>query len=229
WPHRRRGGHDGTRAAYRAQRGARPCLRRVPQGDRKRPAALRRAARGAGGRRPAWTYRAEGIDRPGELSRRDPSDDRPCPGRRLSPPRTLPGHPDGKAGLHQSDDEAAEKWSRPSPGRRLWKRRSSLEHRKANNSHIRSGVRGGMMAPDNFAVARTVAVLRDVVAEWRQRQEAVALVPTMGALHRGHLALVEAARRHCGRVVAALFVNPEQFGPPGDFSAYPPDAAADPA
>jgi pantoate--beta-alanine ligase len=49
----------------------------------------------------------------------------------------------------------------------------------------------------------------------------------MGALHRGHLALVEAARRHCERVVASLFVNPKQFGPREDFTAYPRDEAAD--
>src|SRR5438094_5370871 len=80
--------------------------------------------------------------------------------------------------------------------------------------------------PD-IAVARTVAALREAIAGWRARQERVGLVPTMGALHRGHLALVEAARRHCRRVVASLFVNPKQFGPREDFAAYPRDEAAD--
>jgi pantoate--beta-alanine ligase len=83
------------------------------------------------------------------------------------------------------------------------------------------------MPTDDIAVARTVAALRDAVAGWRSRQERVGLVPTMGALHRGHLALVVAARRDCRRVVASLFVNPKQFGPREDFTAYPRDEAAD--
>jgi len=83
------------------------------------------------------------------------------------------------------------------------------------------------MAAGDIAVARTVAALREAVAGWRRQQERIALVPTMGALHRGHLALVEAARRHCERVVASLFVNPKQFGPREDFTAYPRDEAAD--
>src|SRR5437660_1918558 len=83
------------------------------------------------------------------------------------------------------------------------------------------------MAAGDIAVARTVAALREAVAGWRKQQERIALVPTMGALHRGHLALVEAARRHCERVVASLFVNPKQFGPREDFAAYPRSEAAD--
>src|SRR5438552_13819289 len=83
------------------------------------------------------------------------------------------------------------------------------------------------MSAGDIAVARTLAALREAVAGWRRQQERIALVPTMGALHRGHLALVEAARRHCERVVASLFVNPKQFGPREDFAAYPRSEAAD--
>src|SRR6476646_3724594 len=83
------------------------------------------------------------------------------------------------------------------------------------------------MAAGDIALARSVAALRETVAGWRKQQERIALVPTMGALHRGHLALAEAARRDCRRVVASLFVNPKQFGPREDFTAYPRDEAAD--
>jgi pantoate--beta-alanine ligase len=83
------------------------------------------------------------------------------------------------------------------------------------------------MATGDTAVARTVAALREAVGGWRAKGERVGLVPTMGALHRGHLALVAAARGQCARVVASLFVNPKQFGPREDFAAYPRDEAAD--
>jgi pantoate--beta-alanine ligase len=83
------------------------------------------------------------------------------------------------------------------------------------------------MPTDYIAVARTVAGLREAVGGWRAKGERIGLVPTMGALHRGHLALVEAARGQGERVVASLFVNPKQFGPREDFAAYPREEAAD--
>ncbi len=68
---------------------------------------------------------------------------------------------------------------------------------------------------------RSVAELRAAVAAWRRAGESVGLVPTMGALHRGHISLVEAARTHCRRSIATIFVNPKQFGPREDFARYP--------
>ena len=70
-------------------------------------------------------------------------------------------------------------------------------------------------------VVRTVPALRAAVQQWRKRGERIALVPTMGALHAGHLALVRAARRRARRVVASIFVNPAQFAPHEDFARYP--------
>lgn len=74
---------------------------------------------------------------------------------------------------------------------------------------------------------RTVRDLRARVAAWRAGGETVALVPTMGAIHDGHLSLVNSGKAHCGRVVTSLFVNPLQFGPREDFHAYPRDEARD--
>jgi pantoate--beta-alanine ligase len=78
-------------------------------------------------------------------------------------------------------------------------------------------------------VARTVAELRSAVADWRRTGKTVALVPTMGALHPGHLALIAHARSRATRIVASIFVNPTQFGPNEDFSRYPRDETGDAA
>jgi pantoate--beta-alanine ligase len=76
-------------------------------------------------------------------------------------------------------------------------------------------------------VTRTVAKLRGTLAPFRARRQPIALVPTMGALHRGHLALVREARRRAKRVVVSIFVNPAQFAPHEDFGSYPRRFAAD--
>jgi len=78
-------------------------------------------------------------------------------------------------------------------------------------------------------VVRSVAALRQEVSRWRNAGKTVALVPTMGALHAGHLALVERACALSDRVVVSLFVNPAQFAPNEDFAQYPRDEGADAA
>jgi pantoate--beta-alanine ligase len=78
-----------------------------------------------------------------------------------------------------------------------------------------------------IVTCRSVSELRARVAEWRKGGETVGLVPTMGALHEGHLALVRSAQADNRRCIATLFVNPTQFGPSEDLTAYPRDEAAD--
>jgi pantoate--beta-alanine ligase len=76
-------------------------------------------------------------------------------------------------------------------------------------------------------IVRTVEELRAVVARWRTEGHRVAVVPTMGALHEGHLALVRHGLRHASRVVVTIFVNPKQFSATEDLSRYPRDEAGD--
>jgi pantoate--beta-alanine ligase len=78
-------------------------------------------------------------------------------------------------------------------------------------------------------VVRDVPALRDAVAAWRKQGLTIGLVPTMGALHEGHLSLVRTAKARCDRVIASLFVNPKQFAPHEDFERYPRDEAGDSA
>lgn len=78
-------------------------------------------------------------------------------------------------------------------------------------------------------IVRSVAELRSITAAWRAQGAKIAVVPTMGALHEGHLSLVRAAMKLADRVVVTLFVNPRQFGDMADLAAYPRTEAQDAA
>ena len=76
-------------------------------------------------------------------------------------------------------------------------------------------------------IARTVPVLRRALDGYRARKATIALVPTMGALHDGHVSLVRLAKRRARRVIVSIFVNPTQFAPTEDYGAYPRTWKAD--
>src|SRR5438445_674369 len=84
-------------------------------------------------------------------------------------------------------------------------------------------------AASRVEIVRDVASLRGRLAEWRRGGETIGLVPTMGALHAGHISLVHEAKKQARRVVMSIFVNPAQFAPSEDFDAYPRSFEADAA
>jgi pantoate--beta-alanine ligase len=77
------------------------------------------------------------------------------------------------------------------------------------------------MPPRPPQVARTLVALRRATDALRAREATIGLVPTMGALHDGHISLVRLAQRRCDKVVVSIFVNPTQFAPTEDFGSYP--------
>lgn len=81
--------------------------------------------------------------------------------------------------------------------------------------------------PAVIATVRTTAELREQIRTWRRAGKSVGLVPTMGALHAGHLSLVRLSQQTTDRTVISLFVNPKQFAPHEDFSVYPRDEERD--
>lgn len=76
-------------------------------------------------------------------------------------------------------------------------------------------------------VVRTIAELRQHTSRWRIAGQTIGLIPTMGALHDGHLSLIKLAQEKCDRVIATIFVNPRQFLPNEDFEEYPRNEESD--
>ncbi len=108
--------------------------------------------------------------------------------------------------------------------------RNGAAARRATRNGVPSGGRSRTAKPAaSMRTVREIADLRRTVARWRAAGLRVGFVPTMGAIHAGHLSLVARARRGTDRVVASIFVNPLQFAPSEDFRRYPRPLARDQA
>jgi len=83
------------------------------------------------------------------------------------------------------------------------------------------------MASSSVKIVRTVKDLREQIKIWQRQDLKVGLIPTMGALHHGHLSIIKQIQQQVDRTVVSIFVNPKQFGPNEDFSKYPRQEAAD--
>ncbi|MBN2495207.1 MAG: pantoate--beta-alanine ligase [Deltaproteobacteria bacterium] len=112
------------------------------------------------------------------------------------------------------------------------RRRTGKPARKTSKAKAKSGPKGAKAvrisrAKPGFKLIRRVADMKKYIAELRRHRRSVALVPTMGSLHDGHLALIHEANRLAKVVVVSVFVNPTQFGPHEDLDRYPRDPAGD--
>src|SRR6202162_3753116 len=92
------------------------------------------------------------------------------------------------------------------------------------NAMTRRFVRSKLRRPQ---IIHSWPTLARTLVRWRARRDRIGLVPTMGALHDGHLALVKRAQRRADRVIVSIFVNPAQFAPHEDLKTYPRTLAAD--